>query len=134
MIGDTRFEAYRNFIEGSFSPDRNPMPRGKHIGDEDWLQAAQPGELIKEAMLCVNERYYMEGVWENMHELIERFKIVKWRKTLGIDYVYQKPKKGDKETATVRYNGRGGRTGSWRGGRGGGNAGRGDGGSFRGWK
>ena len=51
-----RFEFYRGIIERTISK----FPRGEHIGDETWLQSAQPQELVTEAANCVDERYYME--------------------------------------------------------------------------
>jgi hypothetical protein len=51
-----RFDFYRDIIEHTIKK----FPRGQHIGDETWLQSAQPPELVREAGYCVDERYYME--------------------------------------------------------------------------
>lgn len=109
------------------------MPRAQHIGDEAWLATADPKELVMEVVDAVYERYYMERVEDNMLAFIERNEVSAWRKTLGIDVVYQKPERKEEDTskALVKYTG-GGRAG--KGGRGGGSVGRAEGGSFRGWK
>ena len=51
-----RFHFYRGIIEHTIKK----FPRGEHIGDETWLQKAQPPELVREAKKCIDERYYME--------------------------------------------------------------------------
>jgi hypothetical protein len=122
-----RYDVYRGIIENNTN-----VPRAKHIGNETWLANANPHQLVKEAVDAIYERYYMECVEENMESFIERNKVSEWRKTLGIDTVYQKPecKEEDTSKALIKYTGgRGGK-----GGRGGGSVGRAEGGSFRGWK
>ena len=123
----TRYDVYRGMIE-----DRLHVPRAQHIGDEAWLANAHPLYLVKETIQAIYERYYMELVEENLQSFIHRNKVSEWRKTLGIDTVYQKPERKEEDTskALVKYTGGRGD----KGGRGGGSVGRAEGGSFRGWK